>query len=134
MKTDTLYRTADVERITGLTERQVDHWARRGILRSAKPAGGSGTGGRRGWAQGDIDRARIMIALIEGGLDQDRVAPVVAADVWSWAHIPPWIVVRHGRAVAVWTAQGLTGLLSPHATEASLVLSCAPLLAGGQAR
>jgi hypothetical protein len=62
----------EVCRLTGISYRQLDHWVRKGYLRPARPAAGSGT--QRGFSLAEVAVVRRMVQLTRVGL-----APAVAA-------------------------------------------------------
>lgn len=73
---------------TGLTYRQLDYWVRKGWLRPARKANGSGS--RRGWTRRELDVAVVMCRLVDAGLKVDIAA--IAAREWAK---PGWRSRRH---------------------------------------
>ena len=71
-----LLTSTDVIAASGLTYRQIDHAATRGLLHPERRAGRTGTGYARIWPRGELDVACRMGLLIGAG-----VAPEVAAQV-----------------------------------------------------
>lgn len=89
--------SSEVARATGATHRQLDHWARRGWV---TPSGGVGAGFRPGvplqvrpgqssarpgsgfarmWAPADVERVRVMVALVRAGFRPDAAAGLADA-------------------------------------------------------
>jgi hypothetical protein len=74
------YSTPDVVALTGLSYRQLDHWARRGILRpSVNRAGGTGT--VRRYSERDVQRARSIAWLVAAGVNPGAFADRAIDDV-----------------------------------------------------
>lgn len=61
------YRAPEICRMTGITYRQIDFWARTGILvPSIEDANGSGT--RRRYSETDLRALKAIKLLLDGGL------------------------------------------------------------------
>jgi hypothetical protein len=107
------YSSADVVRLAGISYRQVDHWVRLGLLRTASPCHGSGT--IRRFHPVEINVARILAALralgigdstptsrLGGELLHAVAAAVRAGD--TGAHVGAWYVAIDDMRVTLWTA------------------------------
>jgi DNA-binding transcriptional MerR regulator len=74
----------DVVALTGLTYRQVDHWATTGVVRpSIKTAAGKGS--RREYSFKDLVQLRVAKALRDGGISVQKIRKVLA---WLRRHFP----------------------------------------------
>jgi DNA-binding transcriptional MerR regulator len=74
----------DVVALTGLTYRQVDHWATTGVVRpSIKTAAGKGS--RREYAFKDLVQLRVAKALRDGGISVQKIRKALA---WLRRHFP----------------------------------------------
>jgi DNA-binding transcriptional MerR regulator len=74
VETEELYSAMEVVQLTGVTYRQLDHWAKSGRLHATVPAFGTGT--RRQFSDHDIARVRYVIALIETGFTVDAALQI----------------------------------------------------------
>ncbi|CAN5287192.1 hypothetical protein BH20ACT24_BH20ACT24_07020 [soil metagenome] len=71
------YRVPEVCRVVGITYRQLDYWARTGlVLPSIRGAGGSGT--QRLYSFRDLVQLRVIKKLIDAGVSLQRVRKAVA--------------------------------------------------------
>ncbi|MBA3738555.1 MAG: MerR family transcriptional regulator, partial [Actinobacteria bacterium] len=71
------YRVPEVCRVVGITYRQLDYWARTGlVLPSIRDAGGSGT--QRLYSFRDLVQLRVIKKLIDAGVSLQRVRKAVA--------------------------------------------------------
>lgn len=71
------YRVPEVCRVVGITYRQLDYWARTGlVLPSVRDAGGSGT--QRLYSFRDLVQLRVIKKLIDAGVSLQRVRKAVA--------------------------------------------------------
>jgi len=68
-----LLSSAEMVEGSPLTYRQLDHWARRRWL---VPSYGGGTGCPRRWTPGELAVARLMVRLVQAGLEPEVAAPV----------------------------------------------------------
>ena len=72
-----LFTTAFVATLTGASVRQVDHWARTGLLRpSSRDATGKGT--RRGYTFQDIVALKAIQSLREGNCPRSKIRAAMA--------------------------------------------------------
>src|SRR6187399_698697 len=55
------YSTHDVARMTGATYRQVDYWARQGMIPGQAPGAACGSGHPRTWAADQVRRVRLLL-------------------------------------------------------------------------
>lgn len=70
------YRAPQVCKIVGITYRQLDYWARTGLLSpSLRPARGSGS--QRLYAFGDIVQLRVIKRLLDAGMSLKRIRQAV---------------------------------------------------------
>ena len=65
--TDEGYRGAQVCAIVGITYRQLDYWARTGLLRPSI-ADAQGSGSQRRYSYGDVLELKVIKRLLDGGL------------------------------------------------------------------
>lgn len=69
LEDQTTYRAPEVCRLAGITYRQLDYWARAGILKpSIRDSAGSGT--KRLYSSADIKKARATGRLLHLGIRQ----------------------------------------------------------------
>jgi len=74
----------DVVALTGLTYRQVDHWATTGVVRpSIKTAAGKGS--RREYSFQDLVQLRVAKALRDGGISVQKMRKALS---WLRRHFP----------------------------------------------
>jgi DNA-binding transcriptional MerR regulator len=74
----------DVVALTGLTYRQVDHWATTGVVRpSIKTAAGKGS--RREYSFQDLVQLRVAKALRDGGISVQKIRKSLS---WLRRHFP----------------------------------------------
>jgi DNA-binding transcriptional MerR regulator len=74
----------DVVALTGLTYRQVDHWATTGVVRpSIKTAAGKGS--RREYSFQDLVQLRVAKALRDGGISFQKIRKALS---WLRRHFP----------------------------------------------
>lgn len=104
---DRTYRTADVVAITGASYRQVDYWARTGILTldRARP----GCGCARRWRPEQVRTAVVVANLVRLGCDGDLLRAAAAwchEQLW-WASEGDYLIVGPDR---IDTAAGDRGL------------------------
>jgi DNA-binding transcriptional MerR regulator len=70
------YRVPDVCRVVGITYRQLDYWARTGLVTpTVRDAGGSGT--QRLYAFQDLVQLRVIKKLLDAGISLQRVRKAV---------------------------------------------------------
>jgi DNA-binding transcriptional MerR regulator len=91
---------------TGLTYRQLDHWARQGWIR---PHHTGGTGHRREWPTHELAIAALMKRLIDAGLAAAKAAET-ARDAET---IRSLYDLSRDDSVTVEIADGLTLTISP---------------------
>ena len=63
-------------RIAGITYRQLDHWARMGLVRPSQTEA-SGSGSRRRYSYSDLVRLRAIKRLLDAGLKLRKVCEVI---------------------------------------------------------
>lgn len=74
---NTGYRAPEACRIVGITYRQIDYWAREGIVRpSVRAAGGSGT--QRLYSFADLVQLRLIKRLLDAGISLPKVRRAIA--------------------------------------------------------
>jgi DNA-binding transcriptional MerR regulator len=72
MPEDEGYRIPDVQKIVGISYRQLDYWARTGLVRpSVRDAGGSGT--QRLYSFEDLVVLRTIKKLLDAGVSLQRI-------------------------------------------------------------
>lgn len=72
-----LFTTASVATLTGASVRQIDHWARTGLLRpSGRDAAGKGT--RRGYTFQDVVALKAIQSLREGNCPLSKIRAAIA--------------------------------------------------------
>jgi DNA-binding transcriptional MerR regulator len=72
MPDDEGYRIPDVQKIVGISYRQLDYWARTGLVRpSVRDAGGSGT--QRLYSFEDLVVLRTIKKLLDAGVSLQRI-------------------------------------------------------------
>ena len=82
------YRAPQVCRVVGITYRQLDYWARTGVMvPSLQQARGSGS--QRLYSFGDLVQLKVIKRLLDAGMDLRRIRTAFAAlsnqrDSWSW--------------------------------------------------
>jgi DNA-binding transcriptional MerR regulator len=70
------YRVPDVCKIVGISYRQLDYWARTGLLTpSVQQAGGSGT--QRLYSFQDLVQLRVIKKLIDAGISLQRIRKAI---------------------------------------------------------
>lgn len=70
------YRVPDVQRLVGISYRQLDYWARTGLVRpSVKDADGSGS--QRLYSFHDLLQLRIIKKLLDAGVSLQRVRKAI---------------------------------------------------------
>ena len=70
------YRVPDVQRLVGISYRQLDYWARTGLVRpSVKDADGSGS--QRQYSFHDLLQLRIIKKLLDAGVSLQRVRKAI---------------------------------------------------------
>jgi DNA-binding transcriptional MerR regulator len=70
------YRVPDVCKIVGISYRQLDYWARTGLLTpSVQEAGGSGT--QRVYSFQDLVQLRVIKKLIDAGISLQRIRKAI---------------------------------------------------------
>lgn len=72
------FSTAEAARLSNLTPRQLDHWARRGFLRPSLEEA-SGYGSRRRYSFSDIVKLRVAARLRSSGVGLARIRRCVEA-------------------------------------------------------
>ena len=71
------FRVPDVVRFAGITYRQLDYWARTGLITpSIREAGGSGT--QRVYSFEDLLRLKVIKSMLDGGMSLAKVRRAVA--------------------------------------------------------
>lgn len=99
-----LIGTGELARRAGATYRQVDYWARKGLLREAQPAMGSGS--KRLFNPQEEDRTRALAAVSYASGDA-RHAQGGAHAWWLLEAIAsgpaegPWVVERGGVRITI---------------------------------
>lgn len=68
--TDVLFSFGEVQRLTGITERQLDYWCRVGVICPAVPANGSGS--RRAFDVREVNAIRVFAVVLNLGLGTSR--------------------------------------------------------------
>lgn len=63
-------------RIAGITYRQLDHWAKQGLVRPSL-AEATGSGSRRVYSYGDLVTLRAIKRLLDAGLRLNRIRSVI---------------------------------------------------------
>ena len=88
-------RTPDIAAEVGASFRQIDYWARIGLV---VPSGGiaSGSGSRRGWTDDDVALLRLVVRLRNAGLELSTIETVVLPAVADAALDPDRTVVAIG--------------------------------------
>ncbi len=72
MQPENGYRVPEVQRVVGISYRQLDYWARTGLVRpSIRDAGGSGT--QRLYSFQDIVELRLIKRLLDEGVALQRI-------------------------------------------------------------
>jgi DNA-binding transcriptional MerR regulator len=70
------YRVPEVQRLVGISYRQLDYWARTGLVRpSVKDADGSGS--QRQYSFHDLLQLRIIKKLLDAGVSLQRVRKAI---------------------------------------------------------
>ncbi len=70
------YRVPEVCRVVGISYRQLDYWARTGLVTpSVKDAGGSGT--QRQYSFQDLVRLRVIKKLLDAGVSLRRIRKAI---------------------------------------------------------
>jgi DNA-binding transcriptional MerR regulator len=76
MPEDEGYRIPDVQKIVGISYRQLDYWARTGLVRpSIRDAGGSGT--QRLYSFEDLVVLRTIKKLLDAGVSLQRIRKAI---------------------------------------------------------
>jgi len=78
-----LYSSQEAARLSGISYRQLDYWARLGIVKPAREAKGTGTARR--WSPTEIVELRVIAGLRSGGVSIQRVKRAVG---WLRKHLP----------------------------------------------
>ena len=88
-------RTPDIAAEVGASFRQIDYWARIGLV---VPSGGtaSGSGSRRGWSDDDVALLRLVVRLRNAGLELSTIETVVLPAVAEERLDPDRTVVMIG--------------------------------------
>lgn len=93
-----LYRGPEVCRLVGISYRQLDYWARTGLVVPSVPARGSGT--QRGYSEHDVAVLVLVAGLLRAGmsLQAARRAAGVLAEVphEMWSTMEPVAVTPAG--------------------------------------
>jgi DNA-binding transcriptional MerR regulator len=77
MPTETGYRGPQVCNIVGITYRQLDYWARTGLLRpSLDDAKGSGT--KRRYSYGDVVELKVIKQLLDAGVNLQQARRAIS--------------------------------------------------------
>lgn len=71
--------TVDVARAAGVTYRQLDYWARCGLVRAEHE--GSGSGVPRRWCEHELHVAELLGRLTRAGLTLEAAAPIARGAV-----------------------------------------------------
>lgn len=66
------YSTDEVCRLAHISYRQVDYWIRTGLL-TPSIRGAAGSGSQRHFSQADLDRVRVVKALLDAGISLQRI-------------------------------------------------------------
>ena len=74
----TLHSTSEAAALSGATFRQLDYWARTGVIAAASPAQGSGS--RRRWSDEEV-RALSVLARVAAVVHRDTVHDLLVATV-----------------------------------------------------
>lgn len=68
------YTATEVCRVTHVSYRQLDYWARTGlVVPSLRLASGSGEGKHRLYSEGDLDRLRLILRLLGLGVSLQAI-------------------------------------------------------------
>ena len=83
------YRVPDVCKVIGISYRQLDYWARTGLVRpSIKDAQGSGT--QRQYSFQDLVVLKVIKSLLDTGVSLQRVRKAVGQGVFAIAVDRVW--------------------------------------------
>jgi DNA-binding transcriptional MerR regulator len=81
------YSTTQVAERSGATYRQLDYWARNGVLEGSVTLG-NGSGSRHVYSAADVERARVVAAVSQLGATSPILAALVehlsGDDLHSW--------------------------------------------------
>ena len=69
------YTSKQTQEIAGITYRQLDYWARTGLVQPSV-ASASGSGSRRAYSYSDLLRLRIIKDLLDGGVGLQQIRDV----------------------------------------------------------
>jgi DNA-binding transcriptional MerR regulator len=70
------YRVPEVCKVVGISYRQLDYWARTGLVApSIRPAGGSGT--QRLYSFGDLLQLRVVKTLLDTGISLQQIRKAI---------------------------------------------------------
>ncbi len=76
MAYDQGFRIPDVQRVVGISYRQLDYWARTGLVKpSVRDAGGSGT--QRLYSFQDLVELRVIKKLLDAGVSLQRIRKAI---------------------------------------------------------
>ena len=76
MATEQGYRVPEVTRVVGISYRQLDYWARTGLVRpSIRDAGGSGT--QRLYSFQDLLQLKVIKKLLDAGVELRRIRKAI---------------------------------------------------------
>lgn len=116
------YRSTQVCRLVGITYRQLDHWARTGlVVPSLRQAHGSGT--QRLYSFQDIVELRVIKQMLDAGLSHQRVREVVDQLRRSGRRLGELTVVAtEGRVYAVEDTETVIDLIRQGQTVFSFAL------------
>jgi len=78
-----LYSSKDAAKLSGISYRQLDHWARLGVIKPEQEAKGTGTARR--WSPIQIVELRVIAGLRGRGVSMQRVR---RASGWLRKHLP----------------------------------------------
>src|SRR5437870_5747837 len=93
MGDSTGYRVPDVCKLVGISYRQLDYWARTGLVTpSIREAGGSGT--QRLYSFRDLVQLRVIKKLIDAGISLQRVRKAVSFLKENMKTAPSGITLR----------------------------------------
>jgi len=70
------YGSMTTAKIAGITYRQLDYWAREGLMRPSL-AEATGSGSRRRYSYGDLVTLRTIKRLLDSGLRLDKIRSVI---------------------------------------------------------
>lgn len=122
------YTAKVAERIVGITYRQLDHWARIGLLKPSLRAA-SGSGSRRLYGYTDLLELKVIKALREAGITLDKIKEIfnfVRHQLQSSAEVAH--IVINGNGVTVLSGGQLVEVLNRPGQGVFNVLPMEPIV------